>query len=52
MEMQRGYAWADIRIGATPVRFVTTHLEAFWKAGAVAGIGGAGAPARRAISPT
>ncbi len=35
MEVQRGYAWADIRIGATPVRFVTTHLEAFWKAGAI-----------------
>jgi len=35
MEVQRGYAWADIRIGSTPVRFVTTHLEAFWKAGAV-----------------
>jgi endonuclease/exonuclease/phosphatase family metal-dependent hydrolase len=35
MEVQRGYAWADIRIGQTPVRFVTTHLEAFWKAGAI-----------------
>jgi len=35
MEIQRGYAWADIRIGTTPVRFVTTHLESYWKAGAV-----------------
>lgn len=26
----RGFAWADIRIDGTPVRFVTTHLESFW----------------------
>lgn len=23
----RGYAWADVEIGSTPVRFITTHLE-------------------------
>lgn len=35
MDVVRGYAWADVRIGATPVRFVTTHLESSWKPDAV-----------------
>lgn len=35
LDVVRGYAWADVAIGATPVRFVTTHLEAVWSAGAV-----------------
>ena len=30
MTIYRGYTWADIKIGATPVRFVTTHLESLW----------------------
>jgi hypothetical protein len=35
MSIERGYAWADISVDGTPVRFVTTHLESFWKEGAV-----------------
>lgn len=30
MTIYRGYSWADIEIGNTPVRFVTTHLESLW----------------------
>lgn len=30
MTIYRGYSWADIKIGNTPVRFVTTHLESLW----------------------
>lgn len=30
MTIYRGYSWADIQIGDTPVRFVTTHLESLW----------------------
>lgn len=30
MTIYRGYTWADIQIGSTPVRFVTTHLESLW----------------------
>jgi len=35
MDVVRGYAWADVVVGSTPVRFVTTHLEAFWEPGPV-----------------
>jgi hypothetical protein len=28
--VERGYAWADLDFNATPVRFVTTHLESVW----------------------
>ena len=30
MVVPRGYAWADIEVGGTPTRFVSTHLESFW----------------------
>ena len=30
MTIYRGYTWADIQMGKTPVRFVTTHLESLW----------------------
>ena len=30
MEIRRGYTWADIRIGSTVTRFVTTHLESLF----------------------
>ena len=30
MEIYRGYAWADITVQGTNVRFVTTHLESLW----------------------
>jgi endonuclease/exonuclease/phosphatase family metal-dependent hydrolase len=30
MTIYRGYTWADLQIGNTPVRFVTTHLESLW----------------------
>ena len=30
MTIYRGYTWADIQIGNSPVRFVTTHLESLW----------------------
>ena len=30
MTIYRGYTWADIQIGKTPVRFVATHLESLW----------------------
>ena len=30
MTIYRGYTWADIQIGSTPVRFVATHLESLW----------------------
>ena len=30
MTIYRGYSWADIKIGNTPVRFITTHLESLW----------------------
>ena len=30
MSIYRGYTWADIQIGNSPVRFVTTHLESLW----------------------
>jgi endonuclease/exonuclease/phosphatase family metal-dependent hydrolase len=29
MEFTRGFAWADLRVGAKKVRFINTHLEAF-----------------------
>ncbi len=32
-EIDRGYAWADLAIAGTTVRFVTTHLESRWSAG-------------------
>lgn len=32
--VERGYAWADLELGGTTVRFVTTHLESVWSAGA------------------
>lgn len=32
-EISRGYAWADIDIDGTPVRFVATHLESMWDVG-------------------
>lgn len=35
LDVVRGYAWADIAMGGTPVRFVTTHLESVWSAGSV-----------------
>lgn len=35
LSITRGYAWADIAIDGTPVRFVTTHLESLWKKDAV-----------------
>lgn len=28
--VERGYAWADIALNGTTVRFVTTHLESVW----------------------
>ena len=30
MEIRRGYTWADINIGSTTTRFVTTHLESLF----------------------
>lgn len=30
MEIRRGYTWADIKIGSTTTRFVTTHLESLF----------------------
>jgi hypothetical protein len=30
LAIDRGYAWADVRIGDATVRFVTTHLESLW----------------------
>lgn len=30
LEIDRGYAWADIAFERATVRFVTTHLEALW----------------------
>ncbi|MFM9151904.1 MAG: endonuclease/exonuclease/phosphatase family protein [Candidatus Planktophila sp.] len=30
MEIRRGYTWADIKIGSTITRFVTTHLESLF----------------------
>ena len=35
MEISRGYAWADIDLGGTPTRVVTTHLESLWDPGVV-----------------
>jgi endonuclease/exonuclease/phosphatase family metal-dependent hydrolase len=35
MEIYRGYAWADITVQGTNVRFVTTHLESLWDANKV-----------------
>jgi hypothetical protein len=29
MEFTRGFAWADVKVGAKKVRFINTHLEAF-----------------------
>jgi hypothetical protein len=29
MRFTRGYAWADVKVGAKKVRFINTHLEAF-----------------------
>jgi hypothetical protein len=33
LELDRGYAWADLAIAGTTVRVVTTHLESSWKEG-------------------
>lgn len=33
MVIDRGYAWADLRIGGSTARFVTTHLESLWDEG-------------------
>ena len=30
MTIYRGYAWADLRIGASTFRAITTHLESLW----------------------
>jgi len=30
LNIDRGYAWADIRIDGATIRFVTTHLESLW----------------------
>jgi hypothetical protein len=30
LAIDRGYAWADLRIGDSTTRFVTTHLESLW----------------------
>jgi hypothetical protein len=30
LAIDRGYAWADVRIEGSTVRFVTTHLESLW----------------------
>lgn len=35
ISVQRGYAWADLDIEGTTVRFVTTHLESVWEPGIV-----------------
>jgi len=35
LAIDRGYAWADIDLAATTVRFVTTHLESLWEPGRV-----------------
>jgi endonuclease/exonuclease/phosphatase family metal-dependent hydrolase len=35
LDVVRGYAWADVVVDGTPVRFVTTHLEAVWSPGTV-----------------
>lgn len=35
MEISRGYAWADIDLGGTPTRVVTTHLESLWDPGVI-----------------
>lgn len=29
-EVDRGFAWADLELQGSPVRFVTTHLESMW----------------------
>jgi len=34
-EIDRGYAWADLALGGTTVRVVTTHLESVWREGEV-----------------
>ncbi len=34
--IDRGYSWADLAIGGTTVRVVTTHLESLWDEGAAA----------------
>jgi len=33
-EIDRGYVWIDLMVGAGEVRFVTTHLESLWSEGA------------------
>ena len=33
-EIDRGYVWIDLAVGAGEVRFVTTHLESLWSEGA------------------
>lgn len=35
MTIYRGYAWADVRIGASTFRAVTTHLESIWDPDAI-----------------
>jgi hypothetical protein len=32
LAIDRGYAWADLRIDGSTIRFVTTHLESLWDA--------------------
>ncbi len=34
LEVQRGYAWADVALADGAVRFATTHLESLWTADA------------------
>jgi len=34
-EVDRGYAWADLRTGGGVVRFLTTHLESVWDEDAI-----------------
>ena len=35
MTVYRGFSWADISVGGTEIRFVTTHLESLWDEGEV-----------------
>lgn len=30
MTIYRGYAWADLKVGASTIRAITTHLESLW----------------------
>lgn len=35
MTIYRGYAWADLRIGSSTFRAITTHLESLWDPNAI-----------------